>query len=126
MAGRLAHFEIEADDVGRARAFYENVFGWRFEPWGPPNFFMIDQAASDGPVILGSLSGRREPLTGTGNRAFRCTIAVPDVDATAAAVAQHGGKVVMERFEIPTVGSLIHFEDTEGNVAGAMQYLPGH
>jgi len=28
----------------------------------------------------------------------------------------------MPKFEIPTVGTLIYFEDTEGNIVGAMQY----
>ena len=30
----VAHFAITATDVDRARAFYEAVFGWRFEAWG--------------------------------------------------------------------------------------------
>ena len=120
MANRLAHFGIEADDVARARTFYENVFGWRFEPWGPPGFFMIDQGPTDKPAIRGSLAGRDEPLTGSGNRGFRCTIAVEDIDAIAAAVVQHGGRIAMDKFVIPTIGTLIHFEDTEGNVAGAI------
>ena len=32
----------------------------------------------------------------------------------------------MPKFHIPTVGTLIFFEDTEGNVVGAMQYDEGH
>jgi hypothetical protein len=31
-------------------------------------------------------------------------------------------RIVMPEFPIPTVGTLIFFEDTEGNVVGAMQY----
>jgi len=30
---RPVHFEIHADDPGRARAFYESVFGWGFQQW---------------------------------------------------------------------------------------------
>jgi predicted enzyme related to lactoylglutathione lyase len=40
----------------------------------------------------------------------------------AAAVRANGGRVIMERTTIVGVGHLIFFEDTEGNVAGAMQY----
>ena len=36
MPANLAAFAIHVDDVDRARAFYEAVFGWVFEPWGPP------------------------------------------------------------------------------------------
>ena len=28
----------------RARDFYQKVFGWEFEPWGPPNFYLIKTA----------------------------------------------------------------------------------
>jgi predicted enzyme related to lactoylglutathione lyase len=46
------------------------------------------------------------------------------VDKVAAAVKANGGRVVMERATIPTVGDLIFFEDPEGNLAGAMRYDP--
>jgi hypothetical protein len=51
-----------------------------------------------------------------------CSIGVDNVDATAAAVAAHGGKIVMPKVTIPTVGHLIFLQDPEGNLAGAMQY----
>ena len=28
MADKVVHFEIPADDLDRARAFYQNAFGW--------------------------------------------------------------------------------------------------
>ena len=36
MPNDVAHFAIHADDCQRAKRFYEEVFGWTFEPWGPP------------------------------------------------------------------------------------------
>jgi hypothetical protein len=53
---------------------------------------------------------------------FECTIGVDSIDDTLAAIEANGGKIVMPKFEIPTVGTLIFFEDTEGTVVGAMQY----
>ena len=41
MPNHLAHFAIPADDVERARRFYEGVFGWRIEAWGPPDFYVV-------------------------------------------------------------------------------------
>jgi predicted enzyme related to lactoylglutathione lyase len=72
-----------------------------------------------GPVV--ALQQRRE-LGGVRMTGFECTVAVPDVDAVAAAVAVHGGRLVMDRATIPGVGDLIFFEDPSGNVAGAMRY----
>ena len=37
MPSPLAHFAINADDVARAQGFYEAVFGWKFNAWGPPD-----------------------------------------------------------------------------------------
>ena len=121
MPNDIAHFAIHASDCQRAKAFYEGVFGWTFEPWGPPNFWRIHTSPG---AIHGALQQRRGPVTGTGMTGFECTIAVADVDATAKAIEAHGGKV-QQPFVIETVGTLIMFEDTEGNVVGAMQYMEG-
>lgn len=122
--GNVRHFAINADDLPRARRFYERVFAWRFEPWGPPGFFMIAAGDTAHATPLGSLQQRRELVPGRRMTGFECTIAVDDVDAVAAAVRAHGGRVVMEKATIPGVGDLIFFEDPEGNLAGAMRYDP--
>ena len=38
-------------------------------------------------------------------------------------LGEHGGKVTLQPWVMETVGTLIMFEETEGNVARAMQYL---
>lgn len=120
--GNVRHFAINADDLPRARRFYEQVFGWSFQPWGPPGFFMITTGESEGRP-LGSLQGRRELVPGRRANGFECTIAVEgDVEEVARAVVAAGGRILMEKATIPGVGDLIFFEDPEGNVAGAMRY----
>lgn len=118
----VEYFAIHADDVRRARAFYERVFGWRFRPWGPPDFYLIAAGPEGDPGIRGALQQRHEPRAEGGINAFECTIAVTDVDATAAAVADAGGKILLGPVTIPTVGTMIRFSDTEGNVVCAMKY----
>ena len=122
MPNNVKHFSINADDVPRARRFYEKAFGWKFEPWGPPNFYLIKTGTDKEPGLEGALQGRREIVAGKPMFGFECTLGVPSIDETLVAVEANGGKVVMPKFHIPTVGTLIFFEDTEGNVVGAMQY----
>ncbi len=122
MSNTIAHFAINADDVARARRFYEAVFGWRFTSWGPPEFFQIETGDAVNPGLRGVLQRRRELLPGVRTIGYECTIAVPDVDAAKEAVTANGGRVIMEKTTIAGVGYLIFFEDPEGNVAGAMQY----
>jgi predicted enzyme related to lactoylglutathione lyase len=122
----LYHFAINADDVPRARRFYEQVFNWTFNAWGPPKFYMIQTnvRGEPEPSIQGSLQGRRELIPGKRMIGFECTIAVPSIDDTASAVLAAGGRVVMQKSIIVGVGALMFFEDTEGNVFGAIQPDP--
>lgn len=113
----LAHFAINADDIQRARAFYEKAFGWKFSSWGPPGFYLIEGA---GPFA--ALQSRRELAKGERTIGFECTIAVSSIDATEKAIKAAGGTVVLERSVIVGVGTLMFFRDPEGNVFGAMQY----
>src|SRR5262245_7220323 len=96
----ISHFDIPADDVERGRRFYERVFGWRFEAWGPPDFHMIHTGPPGDPGIHGSMSKRNESLVGRGRGGFECTVAVDDLAAIRAAVVANGGKILFEEYEI--------------------------
>lgn len=120
---QVAHFAINADDVNRALRFYEKVFGWKFQAYGPPGFYMVDEQSAKATVPLrGSLQKRREIVRGIPMRGFECTISVDDIDATGAAIEKNGGKIVMPICTLAGVGQLLFFQDPEGNIAGAMQY----
>ena len=121
MPNNLQSFGITADDVPRARRFYEQVFAWRFEPWGPPDFYLIHTGDEKDPGVQGLMHKRREPVAGTGMTGFECTIEVQNIDETIRAIETAGGKIVMAKFHIPTVGTGVYFNDPEGNFVGAMQ-----
>jgi uncharacterized protein len=118
MPATLRHFAINADDVPRARRFYEEVFGWSFTPWGPPGFY---QTRDSGGGHVGALQDRRS-IGGQRMPGMELTFGVDDLQATIAAVEAAGGKILMPPFRIEGVGELSFFRDTEGNIAGAMQY----
>src|SRR5216684_4747627 len=116
MPNNIRHFAINAGDTARARRFYEKVFGWKFQPWGPPDFYMIQTGTDKDPGVQGSLQRRRELVEGKPMIGYECSISIADVDATAKAVEANGGKVIMQKVTIPGVGRLIFFQDPEGNV----------
>jgi len=122
MPATFRHFAINADDTARAKRFYEGVFGWRFAPWGPPDFYQVKNA---GQGLLGALQSRRELVPGVRMAGYEASFGVEDLKATIAAIEAGGGKIVMPPYRIEGVGELIYFEDTEGNLVGAMQYDPG-
>ncbi|MEO1061721.1 MAG: VOC family protein [Actinomycetota bacterium] len=121
-ASPIAHFAVNADDVERARRFYEAVFGWRFEAWGPPDFYRIDTGATDAAAIGGALQARRTLVEGERTVGFECTVAVDDVAAVCRAAVDGGGRVLMEPTTITGVGELAFLQDPEGNAVGAMRY----
>jgi predicted enzyme related to lactoylglutathione lyase len=118
----LRHFAINANDINRARRFYEKVFGWKFEAWGPPDFYLIHSGTAREPGIRGALQLRRELVPGKPMIGYECSFSIADADRTAAAVRASGGRIIMEKTILTGVGDLIFFEDPEGNVAGAMRY----
>jgi predicted enzyme related to lactoylglutathione lyase len=124
MPNAISHFAINADDVPRARRFYETVFGWKFTSWGPPGFFQIDTGGAKATAIKGALQQRRELVPGAKMLGFECTIGVDDLDAVKSAIEAAGGAIVMAPVTIAGVGTLLFFRDTEGNLAGAMRYDP--
>ncbi len=122
MPNHVSHFAINADDLQRARRFYENVFGWRLEPWGPPGFLLVHTGPPESPGILGALQKRRELVPGQRTVGYECTVGVDSADATAKAAEANGGQVIMAKTIIPTVGELVWLQDPEGNIVGAMKY----
>ena len=122
MPCNVSFFAVHVDDTDRARKFYSQVFQWRFEPWGPPGFYLIQTGDEASPGILGAMHKRQEPRTGGGMKGFECTLSVGNIDETIRAIEAHGGKIAMAKFTIPTVGTGCYFNDPEGNRVGAMQY----
>lgn len=117
----LAHFSINANDMERAKAFYADVFGWSYQAYGPPGFYMIQGAAGPG-NMLASLQKRRDIVPGKSIFGLECTLSVENSEKAEAAIKKAGGKIVMPRAVLAGIGKLFFFEDTEGNIIGAMEY----
>ncbi|MES2214217.1 MAG: VOC family protein [Patescibacteria group bacterium] len=123
MANRPVHFEIQADNVERAKKFYETVLGWKIEQVmkkeeGGMDYWMLDTGESV-PGINGGLYARAEGSDKL--YTYDCTIEVEDIDKAIEAVRTNGGEITRERSEMPSVGSFAGCKDSEGNRFGLMQ-----
>lgn len=117
---RVIHFEVPADDTARARRFYEQVLGWRFQQWdGPFEYWMATTGPGEHPGIDGALMVRQAPGQGTVN-----VVSVESVDETIRVVEAAGGKTVVQKMAVPGVGWVAYFVDTENNTFGVMQPDP--
>ncbi|HEY9489381.1 MAG TPA: VOC family protein [Chryseosolibacter sp.] len=122
---RVIHFEIHAENVDRASEFYRAVFGWKIEPWGPPEYgyMHVETGNAAEPGIDGGIwkgEGSKPPL-GSRLNAFNCSIEVANIDETILKVKKSGGSIIKEKAQIPGVGWLATCVDTEGNYFGVMQ-----
>jgi predicted enzyme related to lactoylglutathione lyase len=122
---RVVHFEINAENIERASKFYRDVFGWKIEPWGPPEYGYMHVQTGDAsePGIDGGIwkgEGSRPPF-GSRLNAFNCSIEVANIDETLRKVLDAGGSVTKEKAQIPGVGWLAMCTDIEGNSFGVMQ-----
>ncbi|MEA2269439.1 MAG: uncharacterized protein QOD55_2657 [Solirubrobacteraceae bacterium] len=122
--GRVIHFEIHAEDADRAERFYTGVFGWEVQRiGGPVDYRLLITGPDDEPGINGAILQRQgpPPLAAEPVSAYVCTIQVGSLDDTERAVPAEGGQQVVDRMEVPGVGHLAYFKDTEGNVFGVLE-----
>lgn len=123
------HFEIQVDDIERAKVFYAAVFGWTFQDYGQmtgsPYWGIIAGAEGD-PGINGGLLQRSgpAPAAGSGANAYVCTMEVADYDATEGKILAAGGRVVVPKLALTGMAWQGYYLDTDGNTFGIHQPDP--
>lgn len=116
----IGYFEIQVDDLEKARAFYGDIFGWKFvkEEHFPIEYWRIEMAG-----IYGGMLKRpaKMPPAGYGTNAFVCSVQVTDFDKTAQKILAQGGEVALEKFAVPEKCWQGYFLDPFGNTFGLFQ-----
>jgi len=113
-------WDLNAEDAGRARQFYADVFGWEVSaPGGPPVELATVGSGEDG--ISGVIG--QAPRPGDADEAIRhrgliVYIKVHDVAAALAAVERHGGRAIWGPQEVAPGFWLAQFEDPDGTRLG--------
>ncbi len=126
---RVVHFEIQVDDIERAKAFYAAAFGWSFEDYsqftGSP-YWGIVTGPEDELGINGGLLQRpaATPPAQHGTNAFVCTVGVGDYDETERRILAAGGQVALPKAALVGMAWQGYYLDTEGNTFGVHQPDP--
>ncbi len=135
MNNRVVHFEIQVDDIDRAKKFYTDVFGWGWQDWsgvtGTPYWGILtapmeaDNTPSKEPGINGGLLKRMGPgpVDGQAVNAFVCTIQVMDVEETINKINASGGIIVVPKVNLGGMAWQAYAKDTEGNIFGIHQVI---
>ena len=109
-AASIVWFEIPADDLDRAKTFYNKLFGWKIAAIpGMPDYLHIDTGGEDASPD-GGMMARKHPQQSITNY-----VTVPSVATAATKVKKLGGKICMEKTPVPQMGYFVVCQDTEGN-----------
>lgn len=102
--GKLDYLELPAGNgaLGEVKAFYAEVFGWRFTDYGA-SYAAFSEGLDGG--FDGSAQTLTKPLP---------VIYARDLERAVAAVTAAGGKIVQPIFSFPG-GRRFHFTDPAGN-----------
>jgi uncharacterized protein len=119
----VVHFEIPADDVERAKKFYEELFGWKIDKLTgstPMDYWLVRTDREEGMMgVDGGLMPRQHPQQQT-----IVYIDVPSVDDHAGKVTSLGGQVVFPKTAIPGMGYFAVCLDPENNGFGLWENNP--
>jgi predicted enzyme related to lactoylglutathione lyase len=123
MPGKVVHFELPADNVERAKNFYQKIFGWQITQYPGMEYHMVGTTPSNQQgmptepgAINGGMTKRQDPV-----KTPVITIDVNDIDSTLKSIEKLGGKAVQKKQPVADMGFTAYFKDTEGNVVGLWQ-----
>ncbi len=121
MSGKVIHFEIPADKLERAKAFYQKAFGWQINQYPGMGYHMVGttpvdqktQMPTEPGAINGGMTKRNNEVKST-----VITVDVADIDSSLKRIEKLGGKVVQNKQPVGDMGLPAYFRDTEGNIVG--------
>lgn len=134
LMNRVVHFEIAVSNFEEAKKFYQSIFDWKFVSWGEHVDYIIIQTGKtdengmpqEPAFINGGMYIRQTPVAGgAGENAFICTVEVENIDETLKKVEEAGGKIIIKKKEIPTVGFSARCKDLDDNIFGLLQPARG-
>ena len=120
MGRPVVHFEFWSQNPEQLSEFYKKVFDWKEDFIPELNYRLIDPGGEGG-IKGGIMTPQKGPWPGN----LALYIDVDDIDSYLERIKDAGGKIVADKMEVPEVGLLALFEDTDGRVLGVWQRFGG-
>jgi len=124
------HFEIPADDIEKIKKFYQELFGWTMNKYpGPTTYYMMGTVPINEKTMMPIRPGVNGGLYEKKN-ASSPELAIPlnyisveSVEEYSKKIQALGGKILVPKMEIPTIGWWALAVDPEGNHFGILEYM---
>ena len=123
----LVVFEIEAEDIARARSFYSEVFRWSFVDSAVAQGALEAELGGDHGTMIRVHLRVRDPVAIPSSQIERAGrkrghfFCVRDFVAILKSVVKAGGQLVAGPTEVPGLGIRLYILDTEGNEVAILQ-----
>lgn len=118
--GNIVWFEIPADDTGRAKKFYGDLFGWKYQQMpGPMDYWHADTGGPDASPDGGVMKRQN-----AGHRGITQYVLVTSLNDSVAQVQKLGGQICLPKTPVPNMGYFAICQDTEGNMFGMWEHDP--
>ena len=122
----IIHFEIPANNIEELSKFYSSLFDWKFihTPVEGMDYWVIQTVTTDDkgmiqrPGVNGGMFPRQPEQKGINPVNY---ITVENIDEYMEKVTKLGGKILMPKQQVPTVGYVALAIDPEGNQFGLLQ-----
>ena len=107
---QVDYIEFPATDIEATKRFYQQVFGWKFQDYGPDYTSFLDGR------LAGGFNKDAQPAAPSAGKTNGPLIVIyaASLEGVYAEVKSAGGKIVKEIFGFPG-GRRFHFSDPNGN-----------
>lgn len=124
--GKFVWADLITDDVAAAKAFYGELFGWRFEdterPGGGPYTLIVSRAGR----YVGGMLEVPDPGDGRDYSRWLPYLAVPDTDRAATATATAGGEIIAAARDLGAAARVAVVRDPQRAVVGLINSRVGY
>lgn len=111
MGNPVVHFEVGCPDRATSRDFYQKMFDWKAEEYGPMSY-KFDTGSDQG------IQGFTTALGHEPHNYVMFYVQVDDIGAKIELIGELGGEVMVPETEIPGTGSFAWCKDPAGNLFG--------
>ncbi len=116
--GSFCWTEIASTDAAKCKAFYANVFGWKFQNSKAVDGFAYHEYSTGGDYPAGGLYEITPEMCAPGQPVppphFMTYVAVDDVDENAKLAVELGGTIIHGPLDVPNVGRMCIIQDPTG------------
>jgi predicted enzyme related to lactoylglutathione lyase len=116
--GSFVWFDLLSEDVDAARAFYSALFGWHIQPSDDDGTYLM---IHNGSRAIGGIVAHENRDPQAVESLWIGSLSVEDVDRAAAAVRNHGGKVLEEPLNAMPRGRMALVSDPAGAVLALLR-----